>query len=311
MKISIVSTLYFSEKYVKEFYDRMMGVLRRLNFDYEIIFVDDGSLDNSLGEVLEIQKNDSKVKVVELSRNFGHHKAIMAGISKAKFEYVFLIDCDLEEQPEWLELFINKMKETNWDVVFAKQKKRIQSPFSNILGILFWKIVNFNLSFNIPTNQMTCRLMKKNYIDALLKGSEKVLYLGAVFSWVGFKQGHILLSKQKSLKKTKSTYSFSKKVVQFLDALTSFSVFPLYLIFFLGLMLCLLSASFTIFYLLRKLIYAGTVLSGFTSLIVSIWFIGGIILLSLSIIGIYIGRIFEEAKSRPQYIIRKFYGGKD
>jgi putative glycosyltransferase len=294
-----------------EFYQRIVDVAKELTSDYEIILVNDGSPDDSLSVALQLQVENSKVKVVDLSRNFGHHAAIVAGLENAKGEYVFLIDCDLEEQPEWLPEFNKIMEEKGADVVFGVQETRVSSKVSGFFGELFWKSLNIMTNLRIPHNPMTCRLMNRAYVDALLSVGDRVLYLAGVFAWAGFKQEPLHLVKIPRPSAQKSTYNLSRKLMQVVDSFTSFSVSPLTLIFLFGLMIWVSSIAYGTFIVIRKIIEPEVVLSGFTSIMLSIWFLGGFMIVAVGIIGLYIAKIFQEVKRRPLFITKKIYEADD
>ena len=174
MKLSIVTTLYKSSPYIDEFYARISKEAQKITDDYEIIFVDDGSPDDSLQKAVALYEKDSKVKVIELSRNFGHHKAIMTGLSHAKGEFVFLIDSDLEEEPELLGKFWEELhKEKELDVVFGVQESRKGGWFEKWSGEMFYKVFNYFSGVKIPKNFLTVRLMKQNYVKNLTSFQEK------------------------------------------------------------------------------------------------------------------------------------------
>lgn len=308
MKLSIVSTLYRSAPFLEDFYRRISAAaLQVAGHDYEIVLVNDGSPDNSLQMALELQVNDSHLQIVDLSRNFGHHAAIVAGLENTRGEHVFLLDCDLEEQPEWLELFVDKLQETNADVVFGVQLERVSSPASNMLGEAFWSSLNIMSNVRIPHNPMTCRLMTRRYVDSLLSIGDRVLYLAGVFAWAGFTQVPLPLTKTPRPKAHKSTYSLSRKLLQVADSFSSFSVAPLSLIFSTGLIIWLGSLLYGFYLLIQKLISPDIVLSGFTSVMLSLWFLGGTIILFLGILGLYVAKIFHEVKRRPLYIVRNLH----
>ncbi|KAE9638945.1 glycosyltransferase [Pseudomonas sp. PB103] len=310
MKLSIVSTLYRSAPFLEDFYQRVTSAARLMaGDDYEIIFVNDGSPDHSLQVALQLQSGDEHVQVVDLSRNFGHHAAIVAGLEHTRGGHVFLLDCDLEEQPEWLALFAEKMKETQADVVYGIQLERVSSPVSNFLGQSFWSTLNIMSNVRIPHNPMTCRLMTRQYVDALLSVGDRVLYLAGVFAWAGFTQTPLSLTKIPRPKIHKSTYSLSRKLLQVADSFSSFSVAPLSLIFSTGLIIWLGSLLYGLYLLIQKLVNPDIVLSGFTSIMLSLWFLGGTIILFLGILGLYVAKIFHEVKRRPLYIVRNFHKG--
>lgn len=303
--------MYRSSHFLPEFFQRIVAVAKELTSDYEIILVNDGSPDDSLNIALQLQVENPKVKVVDLSRNFGHHAAIVAGLENAKGEYVFLIDCDLEEQPEWLSEFYKMMEEKGVDVVFGVQETRVSSKLSGFFGELFWKSLNIMTNLSIPHNPMTCRLMNRVYVDALLSVGDRVLYLAGVFAWAGFKQEPLHLVKIPRPLAQKSTYNLSRKLMQVVDSFTSFSVSPLTLIFLSGLFIWVSSIAYGTFIVIRKIIEPEVVLSGFTSIMLSIWFLGGFMIAAVGIIGLYIAKIFQEVKRRPLFITKKIYEADD
>jgi len=312
MKLSIVSTLYKSENFISEFCERISAAAQQwAGADFELILVNDGSPDASLECALAIRSSNPHVKVVDLSRNFGHHTAIVAGLEVAKGDYVLLMDCDLEEQPEWLSVFAEKMHDEQADVVFGVQKQRTASATSNFLGETFWSMLNFMSHVKIPANPMTCRLMSRRYVNALLSVQDRVLYLAGTFAWTGFKQVSVPLTKTSRLHSQASSYNLSRKLIQVADSFASFSAVPLTMLFVIGFFIWAGSIGFAFFILLEKLLFPETILSGFTSIMISVWFLGGSIILGLGILGLYIGKIFQEAKRRPQFIVRDIYRCKN
>lgn len=305
MHLSIVTTLYRSAHHIKEFYTRASNVARNITDDYEIIFVNDGSDDNSLEVAVEVHQGDSKVKIVDLSRNFGHHKAIMAGLSHATGEYVFLIDCDLEENPELLEnMYKNINENENVDVIFGVQKIRKGGLVEKKGGELFYRLFNKLSGLSLPQNPLTIRIMSKRFVEALLLHTEEELFLAGVFEITGFNQQSIEVEKKN---RSGSTYSFKNRLLLLIRGITSFSSFPLLISFYIGAAISLVSFTYMVYLLLIKLLYNDGVIAGWTSMMVSIWFLGGVILLSCGMIGIYLSRIYYEVKRRPNYIIRKIY----
>jgi len=309
MKLSIVSTMYRSAPYIAEFARRIASAADQITDNYELILVNDGSPDDSLAVALEIQAKNPKIQIVDLSRNFGHHAAIVAGLEHATGDCVFLIDCDLEERPEWLPHFKQEMELSDADVVFGVQQARVASKTSNFFGSLFWKGLNLMSNVRIPHNPMTCRLMKREYVDALLSVGDRVLYLAGVFAWTGYRQQPLLLMKTQRPSQHKSSYNLSRKLLQVVDSFSSFSVTPLSLVFVIGLFIWLASIVYGIYLLALKVLVPERVLSGFTSMMLSIWFLSGFIIVALGIIGLYIAKIFQEVKRRPLFIAKKVYKG--
>jgi putative glycosyltransferase len=307
LKLSIVTTLYKSSPYVNEFYERISAEVRKITDDYEIIFVDDGSPDDSLNKAVELHRQDPKVVVIELSRNFGHHKAIMTGLTHANGDFVFLIDSDLEEEPELLSRFWEELqKNDNLDVVYGIQESRKGGWFERLSGELFWKIINFMSTIQIPPNILTARLMTKKYTHSLIQYKESEIFIGGIWAHTGYKQLGIEVKKSSH---SETTYTFRKKIELLANSITSFSSKPLVYIFYIGLITTCISFAFILKLIYNKL-FLGYAFEGWTSLIVSVWFFGGLTILLLGIIGIYLSKIFIEVKQRPYTIIKNIFEEK-
>jgi len=308
MKLSIVTTLYHSSEYINEFYKRVSAVAQQLvGEDYQIIFINDGSPDNSLEIAISLTKIDPYVIVVDLSRNFGHHKAMMTGLSHAEGELVFLIDSDLEEEPEWLITFSEKIKASTYDVVYGVQNQRKGDLFERLSGQWFWHMFNKMTGMSLTENSVTSRLMTRRYVKALLLHQEREIFIMGLWHITGFTQVPQEIKKHSS---SKSTYTLRKKMSLLVNAITSFSNTPLISIFYLGLLISLLSGTY-ITYLIIQWLFLFKPLLGWTSVIASIWFLGGLTMSSLGIIGIYLSKIFLETKKRPNTIVREIYKNLD
>jgi putative glycosyltransferase len=303
MDLSIVTTLYYSGSYLEEFYARTCAVCERITSNFEIIFVNDGSPDNSLQVALSLYQKDKRVRVIDLSRNFGHHKAIMTGLSHARGALVFLIDSDLEEAPELLETFHKELKATGADVVFGVQERRKGKLFERISGAIFFRILNALSSHPIPANVITARLMTRQYVAALLRHQEREMVLFGLWALTGFRQNPISVKKRD---KGSSTYDIRRKISHAVNAVTSFSNKPLIFIFYLGCFILLLSTVAAIDLIIRKIVY-GALLLGWASLIISIWMLGGMTIFCIGLLGIYLAKIFIEVKQRPYTIVRDVY----
>lgn len=305
MKLSIVTTLYQSASYIREFYERSTEVAKKLVEDsYEIIFVNDGSPDNSLDLAVQLTEHDPHVIVVNLSRNFGHHKALMTGLSHATGERIFLIDSDLEEVPECLLSFAEKMERASCDVVYGVQEHRKGNWFERWSGNLFWVLINGLSGLKIPSNVTTARLMTRQYVNALLKHDEREIFMAGLWYITGFNQQPLKIVKGAT---SPSTYTLRRKLSLFVNSVTSFSNAPLIGIFYIGLLITAFSSCY-IFYLFFNRLFLSIPLSGWTSLMASIWLIGGLLILFLGIIGIYLAKVFSETKRRPYVIIKDIYG---
>jgi len=305
MKLSIVTTLYRSEQYVNEFYELISSNANKITNDYEIVFVNDGSPDNSVERVLEIRKKDNKVKLIDLSRNFGHHYAIMAGLNFASGEYIYLTDCDLEVSPETIIAFNDKIVQQKIDVVYGFQETRKGRFIEKQGGGLFWKMINKLGNLDIPKNVVTERLMSRRYVENLISLGDRNLFLAGMMSWTGFSQLGVPVLKMQ--RKGNSTYSAMKRIKLATEAITSFSVVPLKMMFNLGILITLASILGIVFIVIRKLIFPEQILIGYTSLMIMIMLALGILVCALGIIGMYISKIFIQTQNRPLYIIKNIY----
>jgi putative glycosyltransferase len=274
--------------------------------DFEIILVNDGSLDDSLRIAVELYERDPRVKVIDLSRNFGHHKAMMTGLAHAQGRLVFLIDCDLEVAPETLTTFHEKLCSTRSDVVYGVQQERHDYLMDRLAARIFYVIFNLLSSDPLPINLVTTRLMSQRYVSALVAHQEREVLIGGLWVVTGFQQVPITVTKTY---KGNSSYHLGRRITVLVNAVTSFSNKPLVLIFYLGIAISLLAGLAGLDLIIRRLVF-GTLLEGWPSLIISVWFLGGLTIFCLGIIGIYLSKIFMETKQRPYTIVRHIYERK-
>ena len=304
MKLSIVTTLYQSAPYINKFHERASSSAKQMvGDDYEIVIVNDGSPDNSLDLAIRLTEQDSHVVLVDLSRNFGHHKAMMTGMAHTKGELIFLIDSDLEEEPEWLLKFDEQMVKERCDVIYGVQVARKGSVFERVTGAIFYKLFRKLTGINQPDNIVTARLMTQRYVKALISHRERELNIGGLWITTGFKQANQLVRKHST---SPTSYTLTGKLGHLINAITSFSSLPLILTFYSGLFISI-TAFFFIAYLFLQFFLIASPPSGYTSLIASIWFFSGLIILFLGLQGIYLSKIFSEVKQRPYSIIRHVY----
>jgi len=304
MKLSIVSTLYQSAPYIREFHERASAAAQQLvGEDYEIVLVNDGSPDNSLDLAIDFTKIDSHVIVVDLSRNFGHHKAMMTGLAHAKGERIFLIDCDLEEEPEYLISFANQMRNEFCDVVYGIQEQRKGGWFERWSGQLFYRFFKALTGLALPENVVTARLMTRRYVDALLRHEEREVFMAGLWHITGFNQHSHMVKKHST---SETTYTFSRKMSVLVNSVTSFSNAPLVSIFYIGVLISLI-ALFYIVYLVAHWMFFAKPMSGWTSVMASIWLLGGMVISFIGVVGIYLSKIFSETKQRPYTIVRQIY----
>jgi putative glycosyltransferase len=305
VKLSIVATLYQSAPYIAEFHQRASAAARQLvGDDYEIVLVNDGSPDNSLDLAVQLTESDAHIVVVDLSRNFGHHKAILAGLAQARGERIFLIDSDLEEDPEWLAEFASTMATEAADVVYGVQETRKGNWFERWSGDLYYTVFNYLANIDHPRNIVTARLMSRRYVDALLQFREREMVISCLWVITGFKQCARPVKKHMG---SATTYSLAKKIAHATNSITSFSEVPLRLIFYIGLIIftgAMLYAGYLVF---QKLMLS-TPVDGWTSVMVSIWLLGGMVISFVGLIGIYLSKVFSETKQRPSIIVREIYG---
>lgn len=304
MKLSIVATLYQSATYINEFYERATAAAKQLvGDDYEIVLVNDGSPDSSLVLAIKLTEQDHHVVVVDLSRNFGHHKAMMTGLAHATGEQVFLIDSDLEEEPEWLLSFASQMESEECDVVYGVQEQRKGGRFEQWSGRCFYLLFNWLTKLNLQANIVTARLMSRCYVDALLLHREREVMIAGLWHITGFIQ-NIQIVRKKSTSET--TYTFHQKISILIDAITSFSNSPLIGIFYFGIFVSVMAVIYVTYLVINKLFFAAS-LSGWTSVMASVWLLGGTIISFIGIIGIYLAKVFSEAKQRPYTIVKRVY----
>ena len=304
MKLSIVATLCQSAPYINEFHKRASVAARQLvGDDFEILLVNDGSPDNSLDLAIKLTERDSHVVVVDLSRNFGHHKAMMTGLAHAKGELVFLIDSDLEEEPEWLETFAQQMKTDESDVVYGVQNTRKGGLFESCTGWVFYRIFRLLTGIAQPDNIVTARLMTRRYVEALVAHQERELNIGGLWVTTGFKQSQRTVRKHAS---SPTTYTLARKFSHLVNAVTSFSSLPLVFTFYAGSLISL-SAVFFIAYLVFRFFFISMPPDGYSSIIASVWFFSGLIIFFIGLQGIYISKVFSEVKQRPYTIVRNVY----
>lgn len=305
MKLSIVATLYQSAPYISEFHDRASTMARQLaGDDYEIVLVNDGSPDDSLTLAVNLTAHDPHTKVVDLSRNFGHHKAMMTGLAHAVGERVFLIDSDLEEDPEWMADFDRQLTHDDCDVVYGVQERRKGNWLERWSGQWFYHLFKALTGIALPENVVTARLMTRRYVDALLRHEEREVFMAGLWHITGFVQRAQTVKKHST---SETTYTFRRKMSVLVNSVTSFSNAPLVSIFYIGVSICLFALVY-IAYLVAHWLFFARPMSGWTSVMASIWLLGGMVISFIGVVGIYLSKIFSETKRRPYTIVRQIYG---
>ena len=300
--LSIVAPAYNEAENIDEFYSRILESTKDLNLDIEIIYVNDGSLDKTIDVIYKQKENNDHITAIDLSRNFGKEIALTAGLDYSSGDAVVVIDTDLQDPPELIPKLVENWND-GYDVVNAKRIKREgESSLKKITSYIYYRVL-FRLSdISIPKDIGDFRLLDRKALDALLKLREKHRYMKGLFVWVGFKQKEIEYEREARFKGKTKLNLLSLFNLAF-DGLTSFSIMPLRLASIIG----FLSAVTGFLYgaiIVIKTIFFHEPVAGFTSLVVLITFFGGIQLLSIGIIGEYIGRIFNETKNSPLYIVK-------
>ncbi len=304
MKISVVTSLYRSAPYVEELHRRCVEAIRATGAsDYEMILVNDASPDDSLEIAKRIADRDSCVLVIDLARNFGQHKAMMTGLGSATGDYVFVMDSDLEDEPEWLTLFHREITARNCDVVYGVNNNLKGGWFYSRARNLFYLVLNFLSSVDFPPNVCSARLMSRRYVDALLQFTERELFMAGVWHMAGFTQLPIEVVKHDT---SPISYSTTQLASVFVNAITAFSTRPLAIISVFGVGLSLVAFAFTTWVFYQKLV-RGVDVEGWASVMAAVLMIGGISLFFNGVIAIYIAKIFIEVKQRPRTIVKEIH----
>ncbi len=302
-KISVVIPMYCEEEVVQKCYDRMTMVLNEIEgYIYEIIFVNDGSTDRTLDILEEIGAKDKNVKILSFARNFGHQAAVTAGLRYTTGDAIVIIDADLQDPPELIPNMIKLWEEGN-EVIYGKRKTRKgESKFKLLTAKIFYNTLNALSDVDIPKDTGDFRLVDRKVVDVINSLPEHNKFLRGLFSWVGFKQkSYEYERKERFAGKTK--YPLKKMLKLALDGIMSFSTKPLKIVGGLGILSIVISILVLIYSLLSFIFKWNNITAGWTSLMVAMTFLGGMILISLWMIGEYIARIYDECKGRPQYII--------
>jgi glycosyltransferase involved in cell wall biosynthesis len=300
-KISIVIPSFNEEGNIPIMVETLHKVIKPLNFEYELIFVDDGSKDATISILKELAATDENLYYIELSRNFGHQNALMAGLDKATGDAIITMDGDLQHPPELIPSLIQKWEE-GYEVVYTRRLENKNLPaFKKITSKYFYRFINYISEIEIEPGTADFRLMDKKVAKVFFTFTENELFIRGLINWVGFKQ--FAIDYKPSDRFSGSSKYTVKKMLQFaLKGITSFSIRPLYLSIFLGISISFFATIFYLIYVFYS-IYFGHVISGWSSVIFTVVFFGGLNLIVLGIIGVYVGKLFMQSKNRPNYII--------
>ena len=298
--ISIVSPVYRAEKILPILVSEINLVMERIGEDYEIILVDDRSPDNSWEVMKVLSSQNSKIKSIRLSRNFGQHSAIFAGLTRAKGDWVVVMDCDMQDQPKEIAKLYKKALE-GYDIVLGQRENRKDKFLKKLTSRLFYKVFNYLSGANFDNNVANFGIYHQKTIKSILDMKDYVKFFSLFINWIGFKSISIPIEHGER-EEGKSTYSVGRLFKQAFNVIISFSDKPLRLFINFGLSISILSFVLGIYYLYLSITHKITQ-PGFSSLILSIWFLSGIIISCIGIVGVYLGKTFDQAKGRPTFII--------
>ena len=304
-KVSVVIPMYYEEEVAQQCYDRVVETLKKIeNYEYEIIFVNDGSKDKTL-EILEaIAQQNEKVKVISFSRNFGHQAAVTAGIKEVTGDAVVIIDADLQDPPELIPDMLKYWEQGN-EVIYGKRKTRKgESAFKLLTAKMFYKTLNALSDVEIPKDTGDFRLVDRKVIDVVNAMPEHNKFLRGLFSWVGFKQMAYEYERQERYA-GKTKYPLKKMLKLASDGIMGFSTKPLKIVGGLGMITIFLSIAILIYSLISYAFNLNQLAPGWTSIMVAITLFSGVQLISIWIIAEYIARIYDDTKKRPEYIVDK------
>lgn len=302
-QISVIIPVYNEHQILPELYERLKKAVESISPEYELIFVNDGSKDLTLSKLLELADADNKVFYINLSRNFGHQVAVSAGLDMCSGDAVVIIDGDLQDPPELIPELYLKHKQ-GFEVVYARRIQRKGESFiKKLTARMFYRILQRMTSINIPLDAGDFRLVDRKIVDYLKQMPEQNKFLRGQIAWLGFKQTHVEFVRE-GRKYGKTGYSYAKMARFALDGITAFSDKPLKFVTNMGILVSSLSFIIVLYAIYSHFILHRTI-TGWTSLIISSMFIGGIQLISIGIIGEYISRINKDVRKRPLYIIDK------
>ena len=308
--VTILAPVFNEESVLIDFYNEVTKQLECVSdcYDFEFLFINDGSNDNSLEILQKLRNTDDRCCIVELSRNFGKENAMLAGLDYAKGNCVVIIDCDLQDPPSLIPEML-ACWEQGFDDVYARRIDRGEEGVCRkILSKLYYRMLQKMCSFDILPNVGDFRLLDRKCVEAVKEMREQERYSKGIFAWIGFKKKELVF-KRDNRTKGKSHFNFGKLFRLAIDGITSFSNFPLRIVTFVGIMVALGALVYSMYFFVKTLIFGDDV-QGFPTLIITILLLGGVQIMSIGIVGEYVGRIFNESKHRPVYFVRNYYGQK-
>jgi len=308
-KVSILVPCYNEEKSLQLLYQELKTLMdSQNNYEWEILFVDDGSEDDTLNAIKSLRREDERIAYVSLSRNFGKENAMLAGIDYVTGDCMVIMDADLQDPPSLIPEMLKYWEEGYQDVYAKRADRGKESWLRKKLSLLFYKILDSTTRFDVLQNVGDFRLLDRQCINALKRLRESERYTKGLFCWIGYKKKEIIFNRGDRVAGD-SNWSFWSLFNLAIEGITSFTTAPLRIATFSGFIIALCAFFYALYFITKTLIY-GDPVQGFTTLIVIILFLGGIQLITIGILGEYIGRIFNETKNRPTYIASEYNGKK-
>ncbi len=306
--LSVVSPVYMAEKILPALCERLDAALTRITPDHEVILVCDGSPDGSWAVMQQLVRQYPRLTIVKLSRNFGQHYAMTAGLDLARGQWTVVMDCDLQDPPEAIAALLDKTGE-GYDIVVARRINRQHHWWKRVTSRLFFRVFSALSGFKLDGSVGSFRVMSRSVVDGLCSMRESYRMFAGLVEWLGFRTGFVDVQ-HAARYEGQSSYGLWRLLKMALDGMISFSNRPLYLSVALGLTLSMLSALYGAFLLLRHLLYPGMhTVEGWLSTITVTTFLGGLVLLNQGVLGLYLGRLYNQAKGRPLYVIDKVLVG--
>lgn len=311
MKISLVVPCYNEQETVRIFYDETVKVLKEIGYDYEIIYVNDGSKDKTLERLVELyHEHPNEIKVIDFSRNFGKEAGMFAGLEHSTGDYITVMDVDLQDPPKMLKEMIKGIEEEGYDIVGTRRVSRKgEPPIRSFFARQFYKLINRFIDVEIVDGARDYRLMKRNVVDSILSLKEKNRFSKGIFAWVGFKTKYLEYENVERVA-GETSWSFYKLLLYALDGIIAFTTAPLQISTLTGLFVSFTAFVYMVFVFFKALMF-GDPVAGYPSMIVIILFLGGIQLLAIGIIGTYLSKLYIEVKGRPIYLVEHIYSKEE
>ncbi len=303
IELSVVVTIYNAEQVLPELIERLQKAAQSVSGDYELIFIEDRGRDQSWKVLKALAQQDDRIKAARLARNFGQHNAITAGLYVAQGNYVVLMDGDLQDEPEVIPQLYREIKETKKEIIYVRRVRRKDSAFKKTTAKFFYKGFSILSGMEVNPEVGTFRIMTRLVRESFCEFREVDKYIGGIFYWMSFEDGYFE-AEHRERKHGKSNYNLSRMLKLALNGMLSFSNKPLNIAMYIGFISAIGSMIMGLYFLSIKLLY-NVKIEGYYSIIVSLFFIGGLILFVLGIIGQYIGRIYDQVRSRPEFLVQE------